>query len=120
MCRHPTWISLVGRRFLWKFGQFSEEELVNSLRFLEAWYAAACDGDWEHSHGVRIETLDNPGWMLVIDLMGTPLQGRLCDREESSADGTWISVKSDGVEFVAAGDLHALESVINAFAEFSA
>ncbi|MBZ6256412.1 immunity 53 family protein [Streptomyces olivaceus] len=93
---------------------------MRPLQSIEAWYAAACDGDWEHSHGVRIETLDNPGWMLVIDLMGTPLQGRLCDREESSADGTWISVKSDGVEFVAAGDLHALESVINAFAEFSA
>lgn len=92
---------------------------MNSLRSLEAWYAAACDGGWEHLYGVRIETLDNPGWMLVIDLMGTPLQGRLCDRDESSTDGTWISVKSDGVEFVAAGDLYALERVIDAFAEFS-
>lgn len=29
---------------------------------LERWYAAQCNGDWEHTYGITIETLDNPGW----------------------------------------------------------
>ena len=27
-----------------------------------------CNGEWEHSHGVKIDTLDNPGWQVHIDL----------------------------------------------------
>ncbi len=35
-----------------------------ALSRLQRWYSAQCDGDWEHGLGVRIETLDNPGWMV--------------------------------------------------------
>ncbi len=41
---------------------------------LQRWYLAHCDGDWEHTYGVSIETLDNPGWRLRIDLVGTELE----------------------------------------------
>jgi len=37
------------------------------LTELQAWYVVQCDGDWEHTYGVKIETLDNPGWMLRVD-----------------------------------------------------
>jgi len=47
---------------------------MNTVRELQEWYAAKCDGDWEHSYGVRIESLDNPGWLLRIDLTGTELE----------------------------------------------
>ncbi|MFF0845803.1 Imm53 family immunity protein [Streptomyces olivaceus] len=70
----------MGRRFLGKPWKCPGGGIVNSLRSLEVWYAAACGGGWEHLYGVRIEILDNSEWMLAIDLMGTPLQGRLCDR----------------------------------------
>jgi len=40
------------------------------------WYQRHCDGSWEHRYGVRLETLDNPGWLLTIDLIHTDLQGR--------------------------------------------
>ena len=33
-----------------------------SLSALENWYAGQCNGVWEHGCGVRIDTLDNPGW----------------------------------------------------------
>jgi hypothetical protein len=46
------------------------------VKQLEAWYAAQCNGDWEHSYGVRIDTLDNPGWTVSIDLASTPLARR--------------------------------------------
>ena len=40
---------------------------------LQTWYLANCDGEWEHKHGIRIETLDNPGWLVKIELAHTAL-----------------------------------------------
>jgi hypothetical protein len=42
---------------------------------LQEWYARHCDSEWEHDHGVRIDTLDNPGWSLRVDLTATALEG---------------------------------------------
>ena len=44
------------------------------LERLQRWYLYRCDGDWEHSFGITIETLDNPGWMVTIDLQDTEWQ----------------------------------------------
>ncbi|MFI1583729.1 immunity 53 family protein [Embleya sp. NPDC020630] len=55
------------------------------LDWLRNWYARRCDGDWEHERGVRIATLDNPGWTIEIDLAETDPEGhpyplRIIDR----------------------------------------
>ena len=47
---------------------------MNQLTWLQSWFLEQCDGEWEHSYGVRVDTLDNPGWSLEIDLAGTALQ----------------------------------------------
>lgn len=41
------------------------------LSRLMRWYDANCNEEWEHSCGVKIDTLDNPGWLVVINLEGT-------------------------------------------------
>jgi len=46
---------------------------MDLLTWLQGWFFAQCDGDWEHEFGVEITTLDNPGWRVVIDLSGTDL-----------------------------------------------
>jgi hypothetical protein len=46
----------------------------NPSHTLAVWYAAQCDGSWEHSHGITIETLDNPGWSVKVDLADTALR----------------------------------------------
>ena len=48
---------------------------MDTLRRLEAWYTAQTDGDWEHSWGVHIGTLDNPGWEVNVDLVDTDCFG---------------------------------------------
>jgi hypothetical protein len=53
---------------------------MNVLSALEKWYLDHCDGDWEHQSGVTIETLDNPGWSLRINLMGTSKQGAALEK----------------------------------------
>ena len=45
-----------------------------ALSSLQRWYSSQCDGDWEHQLGVEITTLDNPGWLVRIELRHTPLE----------------------------------------------
>ena len=52
--------------------------MSDELSWLQQWYSAHCDGDWEHGFGVTIETLDNPGWSVKIvedtELASTPFE----------------------------------------------
>ena len=52
---------------------------MNTLERLQKWYASQCDGDWEHYHGISIGNLDNPGWMVTIDLDETELENKKFD-----------------------------------------
>jgi Immunity protein 53 len=72
---------MVDRRHLPVFDEF-DDHAPGALTWLQAWYAARCDGDWEHGYGVAIQTLDNPGWSLRINLEGTMLEGRSLDGRE--------------------------------------
>ncbi len=47
-----------------------------ALEWLQTWYDSHTNGDWEHHYGIKIDTLDNPGWSLRIDLTDTGLEGR--------------------------------------------
>jgi hypothetical protein len=47
---------------------------MNVLGELQHWFEEQCDGDWDHSYGVQIQNLDNPGWMVQIHLEGTALE----------------------------------------------
>jgi len=47
---------------------------ADTITRLNEWFAAHCDGDWEHDVGVRIESLDNPGWRVRIRLADTSLE----------------------------------------------
>jgi hypothetical protein len=72
--------------------------MTETLSLLENWYAARCDGVWEHQRGIRIRTLDNPGWSLEIDLNGTKAESRSLDvvklsRTESDWIHYWVEKK---------------------------
>ncbi|HEX4496529.1 MAG TPA: immunity 53 family protein [Thermoanaerobaculia bacterium] len=71
-----------------------------TLDRFQKWFASQCDGDWEHGTGIRIETLDNPGWSICINIEGTSLEGRkmpLFAIERSEED--WLHASSAGAEF---------------------
>jgi hypothetical protein len=58
---------------------------------LEEWYERQCDGDWEHSYGIRIETLDNPGWSITIDLKDTRRQNAVLTKTQiERSEHDWI------------------------------
>jgi len=64
---------------------------MDSLSLLEKWYSSQCDGDWEHQYGVKLETLDNPGWTLEIDICRTAARDRALDRVKiERTENDWI------------------------------
>jgi hypothetical protein len=68
--------------------------------WLQAWYAAQSNGDWEHQYGIEIGTLDNPGWRVQIDVIDTPLAGRdLPKLETYRSEHDWAVVWADGAAF---------------------
>ncbi|MER8104122.1 immunity 53 family protein [Kitasatospora sp. NPDC094016] len=92
---------------------------MNALEFLQSWYESQCNEDWEHEFGVRIETLDNPGWTIEIDLIDTEIEGRqLRKTKQEAPGGRWIWSWSDGEKFEASCDPFSLESAILRFKEF--
>lgn len=65
--------------------------MTDALQRLQNWYLGRCNGDWEHSYGVSIETLDNPGWQIRIDLLGTGLDGRTFEPVETRrTEDDWV------------------------------
>lgn len=87
---------------------------------LQAWFVAACDGDWEHGHGIRIETLDNPGWSLTVDLEGSDLEDSIfAPTQIDRSDRDWVRCQREGVSFVAYGGPGNLEEMITRFLDWA-
>ena len=96
--------------------------MADELAELQAWYAAQCDGDWEHQDGIEINTLDNPGWRVTINLQGTALEGRRFSAvEENYEDDTdWLRCWVAEQSFQAAGGPTRLTRILRIFLDWSA
>jgi hypothetical protein len=89
---------------------------MNVLLQLQQWYESRCDGDWEHGFGVSIGTLDNPGWIVSIDLNGTGLENRKFPTVENSGSGQdWVKCWVDDGKFNGAGGPQKLEEILATF-----
>jgi hypothetical protein len=95
---------------------------MDELQELQAWYASQCDEDWEHTYGVTIETLDNPGWMLKVDLRDTELEGRSFEpmgRGDSEDDADWIHCKVEKEQFIGCGGAGNLSELLRVFLKWA-
>lgn len=83
------------------------------LRFLEKWFYDQCNGDWEHEEGITIESLDNPGWMLKINIDYTDLENNALDRIKfERSDEDWIHYWiEDKIFHAACGPLNLSEAL---------
>jgi hypothetical protein len=93
----------------------------DALNWLMDWYAEQSNGEWEHDFGVSIETIDNPGWHLKIDLEGTELEGRAFAEvfHNVQADHGWWILQVEENEFRASCGPRDLPEVIAAFRSFA-
>lgn len=93
---------------------------TDRLERLQRWYRSHCDGIWEHQHGVRLDTLDNPGWMLTIDLAGTPLDGvAFPERVVHRSDNDWVVCRVQEQTFDAKGGPENLTEMVDVLLRFS-
>ena len=94
--------------------------MSGELEGIQRWYESQCDGDWEHEFGVRIETLDNPGWSVEIDLAGTPLADRpFAPIEDMAPPREWLSCRVSEGRFRGAGGPPMLGRILRAFLEWA-
>jgi hypothetical protein len=92
----------------------SESEHV--LDWLQNWYADQCNEDWEHEWGVKIATLDNPGWSVTIDLEETNLEERNLPRQDvNRSTHDWVSVWTAEKNFHAACGPGSLTEALTLF-----
>lgn len=98
---------------------------IADLTSLIDWYKRSCDGDWEHTYGVKLETLDNPGWWLTVDLIGTELDGATmneisegCDSDAYPDHSQWIHCRVSDNKFSAACDPDQVSRLFREFDQF--
>ncbi len=88
----------------------------SALQRVQAWYVAQCNGDWEHSYGVKIDTLDNPGWVLTVDLAETEWADLTIDRSiDQRSEHDWVQHEITNSQFIGCGGARNLEEILNRF-----
>ncbi|MFW6373910.1 MAG: immunity 53 family protein [Thermodesulfobacteriota bacterium] len=88
----------------------------NLLKWLQDWYFDQCDEEWEHSFGIKIETLDNPGWSVIIDITDTYLEKNPLERvsiERSEDD--WLDCSVIDQQFRGYGGAQNLKEILETF-----
>ena len=91
----------------------------NSVDWLQNWYRSQCDGEWEHSYGIKIETLDNPGWIVTIDLLETELEVyKFKEISVKRFDDDWIDCLVKNGKFRGAGGSLNLLEILHIFKEW--
>ena len=100
---------------------------MDLLATLQAWYSAQCNGDWEHHYGIKIDTCDNPGWWVKIDLVGTSLQTKTFAAISHNVDANgfqngpqWLNCRIEGNVWHGAGDETKLSVILQTFLAWAA
>ena len=95
---------------------------MNELEEIQQWYLKQCNGDWEHSYGLSIENLDNPGWSLKIDLVGTGLENVAyaeysygVDKDSHPITNDWVVTKVSRNQFLGFGGPEKLQELLSKF-----
>lgn len=93
---------------------------MKSLEWIQQWFATQCNNDWEHQFGIAIETLDNPGWKLIVDLESIILENapfKPVSIERSA--NAWIFCQIKEKKFEGFCGTENLVEVISIFREWS-
>lgn len=89
---------------------------MESINWIEKWFSSQCDGGWEHSYSIKIESLDNPGWSITIDIAETELQDlNIPYKLVETSENDWYGIKLENQVFEASGDPMKLNFLLNEF-----
>jgi hypothetical protein len=88
--------------------------------WLLKWYHKQCDGDWEHGSGVHINTINNPGWSISINLDDTELS--VLEFQEiriNYTEKSWLLCRVEEFKFKAYCGPSNLPEVLKIFREWA-
>lgn len=89
---------------------------MDTIQKFQTWYHNQCDGTWEHQYGVSIDTLDNPGWVVLVDLVGTDMQSvQMEPIIEENTEDDWLHCKIVDGKFVGNGGPLNLDAILRIF-----
>ena len=89
---------------------------MDLLNWLQDWYNQQCDGLWEHAKRIRIGTLDNPGWMVDINLEETEWELKEFKTiNDDRTENDWIMCKIENCIFKGRGGPLNLEEILKIF-----
>src|SRR5437867_3023794 len=92
--------------------------MSDTLFKVQSWYLDQCNGEWEHTHGISITTLDNPGWEVKIDLKDTRWENaHFGDLNVERAENDWIRCAKEAEHFKGYGDPTKLDRILDFFLE---
>jgi hypothetical protein len=88
-------------------------DMDTGFSLLEEWYRQRYNGDWEHAWGIKIETLDNPGWKIKINLNETRVEDKTLQRVRiQRSEDDWIDYRAEKRTFHAGcGPLNLCETI---------
>lgn len=93
---------------------------MDVLKDIQDWYQSNCDENWEHDYGVKIDTLDNPGWSVAIDLPGTNLDGKIIEQVKCElSESDWYVYKIENDQFIGYGDPTKLDFLLKTFIDWA-
>jgi len=91
-------------------------EVPLHLQWIQKWYTSRTDDDWEHQFGLEIGTLDNPGWVVKIDVKETPWQyAEFSPVNAQDGVDNWLTCEVKDGQFIAFGDSMKLETILTIF-----
>lgn len=92
---------------------------MDLLQWLQDWFSSVADGGWEHTYCIKIDTLDNPGWGVQIDVYGTPMEGKEFQRiAKFFDDDHWMVCEVEKGKFIGGGDPSKLIEILRVFKEW--
>ena len=94
--------------------------MSSELDRLQRWYLSQCNGDWEHTYGVTIENIDNPGWTLTVQLADTSLQDIPFEtRIVNRSDLDWVHCTVSEMRFRGSGGAQNLNEILGVFLDWA-
>ncbi len=90
--------------------------MKNILSWIQTWFLSQCNEVWEHSYGIKIDTLDNPGWSVSIDLIGTCLENKIADTiSYNRTEDDWVNCSISDNQFKGFGGPENLSEILSIF-----
>jgi len=94
---------------------------MNELRRLQSWYTSMCNGDWEHTYGLSISNIDNPGWAFDVDLADSYLFNANFPTQQAQREdeNDWYVCEKKAGKFVGRGGPLNLEEILRVFLDWA-